>query len=814
MSIHAAEPQLLRSRAAALKEVDRLKGEVESLRGRLAKLNEAALVIAGSLDVNTVLQAVIDASRLLTGARYGAILTFDDSGETDSFITSGMSSEEQRRIGKLPKALGILAYLNEVDGPLRLADIASHPKSVGFPKNHPPMKSFLGISMRSEGNHLGNIYLAEKEGGEGFTREDEESLVMFASQAAAAIANSHAYAVENRAKADLEALLEISPVAVMVFDAKTRDLVSFNSEVRRIAYGHHAPGYSLEELMDMMTLRRPNGQDIPPEELPTERSIRSGQTVRAEEIVIHLPDGKMVPVLCSTTPIRKEDGEIVGVIATLQDMTPLEDLVKQRAEFLSMVSSELRNPLASIKGSVATLLGSSSSIDTADTRQFLRIIDQQTDRMSGLLSNLMDMSRLEMGTASLDAKPLNVATLIEDARRAFLTSGARNIVTVDITQPLPPIMADGQRIKQVLINLFSNASRHSPDWSQITVSASVEELQVVISVADEGAGIETEHLSRIFRKYPQFDIEHLDSLGVRDSFRLALCWGIVEAHGGRIWAESGGLGLGATYVFTIPVADEGVVPSETNTERASSGVPEGIGAAHVLVVEDDPQMLRSVHRMVLDAGHAPIVTNDPDEAVHLVKAEDPDLVLVDFTLPGTDGVELMKRILEVSDVPVIFVPDHDSDDLIAQAFEAGAEDYIVKPFSSSELTARIKALLRKRGAIIRTKTANSFVLGELTIDYLEGSVRVGERLVQLTPTEYKLLNEFSANPGRVLTYDHLLRRVWGSDYSGDTQMVRTFVKNLRRKLGDKANNPTYILTVPTIGYRMPLPARNGSQARR
>ena len=805
---------MLRSRAAALKEVDRLKGEVESLESRLSKLNEATLVIAGSLDVNTLLQAIIDASRLLTGARYGAILTFDDSGETESFITSGMSSEEQRRIGKLPKALGILAYLNEVDGPLRLADIASHPKSVGFPKNYPPMKSFLGISMRREGKHLGNIYLAEKEGGVEFTREDEESLVMFASQGAAAIANSHTYAVESRAKADLEALLEISPVAVMVFDAKTRDLVSHNSEARRIVYGYHAPGRSLEELLTIMTLRRPNGQDIPPEELPTERSIRSGQTVRAEEIVIHLPDGKTVPVLCSTTPIRKEDGEIVGVIATLQDMTPLEDMVKQRAEFLSMVSSELRNPLASIKGSVATLLSSPSSIDTADTRQFLRIIDQQTDRMSGLLSNLMDMSRIEMGTAFLDAKPLNVATLIEDARRTFLTSGARNIVTVDIAQPLPSIMADGQRIKQVLINLFSNAARHSPDWSQITVSASLEGLQAVVSVADEGAGIEPEHLSRIFRKYPQFDIEHLDSLGVRNSFSLAICWGIVEAHGGRIWAESDGLGLGARYAFTIPVADEGAVPSDPNPVRASSSAPGSTGAAHVLVVEDDPQMLRSAHRTVLDAGYAPIVTSDPDEAVRLASTENPDLVLLDFTLPGADGVELLKRLLQVADVPVIFLPDDDRDDLIAQAFEAGAEDYIVKPFSSSELAARIKALLRKRGAIIQTKAASSFALGDLTIDYLEGSVRIGERLVQLTPTEYKLLTEFSTNPGRALTHDHLLKRVWGSGYAGDTQVVRTFVKNLRRKLGDNVKSPTYIITVPAIGYRMPPPTSNGSQARR
>ena len=236
MTTHEAGTKVLQSRADAIAEVVRLKREVESLRSRLAKLNEASLGIAGSLEIDVVLQAVIDASRLLTGARYGAILTFDDSQEIESFITSGISSEERRRMRYMPRGLGILGYLNETDGPLRLTDISSHPRSVGFPENHPPMKSFLGISIRRDGKHFGNIYLAEKEGGGEFTADDEDSLAMFASQAAASIANSRIYRVENRARADLETLLEISPVAVLVYDAKTRGLVSLNPEARRIVH--------------------------------------------------------------------------------------------------------------------------------------------------------------------------------------------------------------------------------------------------------------------------------------------------------------------------------------------------------------------------------------------------------------------------------------------------------------------------------------------------------------------------------------------------------------------------------------------------
>ena len=805
---HNSSDLSLQDRGPALEEIDRLKREVESLRGRLAKLNEASLGIAGSLEIDTVLQAVVDASRLLTGARYGAILTFDDSGEVESFITSGNSPEEWRQMVEMPRGLGVLGYLNEVEGPLRLTDISSHIRSVGFPKTPPPMKSFLGIPMRWEGKHFGNIYLAEKEGGGDFTQGDEESLAMFASQGAASIANSRIHGMEASARADLEALLDISPVAVLVFDAKTKDLLSLNPEARRIVYSRQMPGYSLKELLSVMTMRRPNGQDIPLGELPTERAIRSGETVRAEEVVLHLPDGKAVPVLCSAAPIRAGDGEIVSVVATLQDMTLLEDLERLRAEFLDIVGHELRNPLTSIKGAVATVLNSSSSMDPVDTRQYLRIVDQQVDRMSTLISSLLDMSRVETGMLSLDTAPVDMSDLLEEARRTFLARGARTIIAIDIPQRLPPVIADRRRIMQVLVNLFSNASMHSPDWSEITVSASVDELYVVVSVADEGAGIEPDRLPHIFRKYSEFDHEHNGDPGANENLALAICRGIIETHGGRIWADSEGLGLGAKFSFTIPVADEQRAPSATpSPDRLSS--PDSHGnmsvQATVLAADSDHRVLRLVHSSLLEAGYTPITTSEPADAVHLVKAEKPDLVLLSSTLDAAEGVELIKRVLEVSDIPVIILSDHDKDEFVARAFQVGAEDYIVKPFSPRELTTRIRASLSKRSALIQTEMGKSFVLGELTIDYVEGSVSMGGRLIQLTPTEYKLLREFSRNAGSVLTHGHLLRRIWGDDYSKDTQVVRTFVKNLRRKLDDQANSPTYIHTVPPIGYRMPKP---------
>ena len=171
-------------------------------------------------------------------------------------------------------------------------------------------------------------------------------------------------------------------------------------------------------------------------------------------------------------------------------------------------------------------------------------------------------------------------------------------------------------------------------------------------------------------------------------------------------------------------------------------------------------------------------------------------------LPGTDGTELMQSILELADLPVIFLSAYGQDEVIARAFELGAADYVVKPFSPTELAARIKAALRGRAASPRAAPSEPLVLGDLTVNYLERRVSVAGRPVHLTATEYGLLVELSLSPGRVATHDQLLRRVWGEGHSGDARLVRGVVKRLRRKLGDDGNNPTYIFTEPRVGYRM------------
>ena len=193
------------------------------------------------------------------------------------------------------------------------------------------------------------------------------------------------------------------------------------------------------------------------------------------------------------------------------------------------------------------------------------------------------------------------------------------------------------------------------------------------------------------------------------------------------------------------------------------------------------------------------MTGDTQELSRLIRTEKPRLVLLDLMLPGTDGIELMRTVPELADLPVIFISGYGRDETIARALEAGAEDYVVKPFSPTELTARIRAALRRR------LTPSPFVLGELSIDYDRRRVSLAGRPVTLTATEYELLRVLAQGAGRVLTHQALLRQVWAGRSTGNPKIVRAYVKRLRNKLGDDAARPAWIFNERGVGYRMPRP---------
>ena len=780
---------------------DDLLRENQALRERLSQLSEASVGRTEGLEQDSVLEEEVARACALVEARYGGIATIDESGQPVEFFSHGLTSEQKYGDGDMVRAVDLLLQLSRVQETLRLDDLASYSRSFGYTEDPSPYETLMVTPIRHGGSQVGSFFLATKERGGKFSQEDEAIIELAASQAAPLVSDALKRRLVRRVKIDLESLMGICPVGVAVLDGETGAPLSFNREAVRMLDRLRESDIQPEQFLKTVKVRRGEGQEIFLEELPMAQDFSAGKTVRAEEVVLKAPDGRSISALMNATLIPSDDDGVENLIVTLQDMTEMEEIERMRAEFLAMVSHELRTPLATVRGSVTALLDEFSEMHPAEVHQFHRIIFDQTDRMRALIADLLDVARIETGNLPVAPEPTDLTALTGEASSNFHISGNRHNLRVEIPSDLPWVMADRSRIVQVLGNLLTNAAKHSPESSTIRVSAAPGDLHVSVSVSDDGSGIPAESLPHLFRKFSRLESEEQ---GGDTGLGLAVCKGIVEAHGGRIWAESDGPGLGAIFTFTLPTVEEaGFVsppppPPQLTTSHSRRSVRDQV---RILVVDDDLHALRYIRDALIKSGYAVVATSDPDDVSRLMEEDKPHLVLLDLMLPGIDGIDLMKYVATAHDVPVIFVSAYGQDRLIARAFEMGADDYVVKPFAPTELVARIKAALRRRTL---SEPAVPYVLGDLTIDYAERLVTLAGRPIDLTAIQYRLLVELSAHAGRVLPYEHLLRRVWGSDGDADVRPMRTSVSAIRRKLGDDAENPTYIFTELRVGYRMPL----------
>ena len=776
----------------------------------MARLSRAVQHINASGDLDAILRDMLAIARELTGALRGVITTVDQDGSVMEFADSGFGPVERDQVAAWIENPQLFARFRDVDGVLSFEELPPAALSHVSPVGIEDLNAFQGTKLHHHGSHVGNLLLLGKEGDEKFTREDEGFLGMIASQGAAAIAHLHTRRDAQQARADLKALVDISPIGVLVLDARLGTVELLNRESMRLVEVLRSPERTIQQLLNELTVRRVDGQEFKFEEVAVPQVLGHAETVRGEEIEISVRDGRSVRLLLYCTPIRDADGQVEKVIVIIQDVAPIQELerLRVRAELIGVVSHELRAPLTSIKGSAAIALGASVEPDRAEIHQIFRIIDAQADHMRRLINDLLDVRRIDMGTLAVTPRPLEVTDLVEEARKTFLSGEKKRTVLIEVPMELPKVMADRLRIIQVLNNLLSNAAKHSPDHSPIRLTAKREHSHVAISVVDEGAGIAPELRSKLFHAQAG-NVEEREAGKEGLGFGLIICKGVVEAHEGRIWVESDGENRGAKFTFTLPFAREevGTIEAPRATDESEAPSPKSRNQKRILVVDDDPNMLRFTKNALKLAGYIPIVTGSDSELPAIIKKEKPDLVLLDLMLPGADGIELLDTVPELAELPVIFISGYGKSETIAQALDAGAIDYIVKPFSVTELTARIRAAIRRR------VDPEAFKLKDLTINYEERRVTLADRPLQLTATEYELLRVLSSKPGSIFTYNSLSRQVWAGRYSGQPNLVRSYIMKLRRKLGEDPATPKYIFNVHGVGYKMPklcIPVKSSS----
>jgi two-component system KDP operon response regulator KdpE len=219
----------------------------------------------------------------------------------------------------------------------------------------------------------------------------------------------------------------------------------------------------------------------------------------------------------------------------------------------------------------------------------------------------------------------------------------------------------------------------------------------------------------------------------------------------------------------------------------------------VLVVDDEASIRRFLRAALATHSYKVFEAGTCQEALASILDDRPDLIILDLGLPDGDGVDVTRRVREWSQAPIIILSVREAEAEKVAALDAGADDYLTKPFGLSELLARMRVVMRRQVSVDQEPVIKS---GRLTIDLARRIVTVADESVSLTPTEYALLRALATHPGRVLTHGQLLRQVWGMGYENELHMLRVNVSNLRRKIEPDSTRPTYIQTEPGVGYRL------------
>jgi DNA-binding response OmpR family regulator/signal transduction histidine kinase len=513
-------------------------------------------------------------------------------------------------------------------------------------------------------------------------------------------------------------------------------------------------------------------------------------------------------------PVRDSRGLLLGRGVLLDDTTLEHTAIEARSETLAMAAHELKTPLAIIKGCATTLLGNSARWDPAVQHEMLQMIDTHTDRLYDILNTLLDVWRLDAGTQRLRLAEVQFPALLKQLVERWRKHAPLYTFQLVLPAAMPPLACDAVRIEQAINHLLNNAVKYSPPGESITLQLDVNEVELCLSVSDHGAGIAPEHLDRIFDRFYRVPLDESENGPGGSGLGLAVARATIEAHGGRIWADSPGVGQGATFYCTLPLQPRlSSFASATSSPAApaSSLVSTGPHTAplrqrarlHVLVGEHDPRLARYLRANLEEQQYRVQTVAHGVQFLRQLELEEPDLILLSTRLADMSGIELLQRLREYSRLPVIMLADACDEDERARLLDLGADDLLTKPFGMKELLARVRALLRRQPLPAEgERESHTFTSGDLVIDYAQRQVFVEGQPVQLSRTEYRLLSVLAQNAGMVITHELLLERVWGPEYNRDIGFIWVYISRLRRKIEKNPRDPHYILTVPDVGYKL------------
>jgi PAS domain S-box-containing protein len=418
----------------------------------------------------------------------------------------------------------------------------------------------VGLPLLFEDELLGIIYLFRSE--YAFTQMDWQFLQGFADQAAIAVRNARLYHQLGTERTRLATIIENSADGIMILDMDRRVVVINQALAAMVGLSEEdAIGRSCAEVLP---LEKVDGDDLCQAEVWDDFS--QGRSRRCEGELIR-PGGSRIIVSATYTPLYDEARHLVNLIVNVHDITRFREEEEMKSTFTSIISHELKTPVALIKGYAQTLARPDATWDAATARQSLEIIEEEADRLELLINNLLDVSRIQASGLRLDYADVDIEAMARKVAGAYRTQSTIHQIEVDFPEPLPLIWGDEERLRQVLTNLLGNAIKYSPDGGVIRVGGWTQTTgqngpaRVILFVADQGIGIPQDELPHIFERFYRVD-SSLRRSTEGAGLGLFLTKAIVEAHGGQIWARSE-TGKGTTFFVALPVDHGTALPNST-----------------------------------------------------------------------------------------------------------------------------------------------------------------------------------------------------------------------------------------------------------
>ncbi len=427
------------------------------------------------------------------------------------------------------------------------------------------------------------------------------------------------------------------------------------------------------------------------------QAARTGDTFVSEFRVYHAESDTYRWTAVRAVPLKRDNGQIGGWVGMNIDISELRaaddalrDADKRKDEFLAVLGHELRNPLAPLSTGIQLLRSATDKPELVETVRAM--MARQLAHLVRLVDDLLDLSRISRGQVELKSELLDLRAVIETAVEVSRPAVTENRQKLTLKLPKTPVIVDGDshRLTQVIGNLVNNAAKYSPAGSKIDVAVSVDDERVIVSVRDNGFGIPPERIGKLFRMFSQVPEHRARTGGGGLGIGLALSRHLVELHGGKIRAESDGLGKGSKFTVSLPLADGSVRAASEAPDWYSAEMP----ARRVLVVDDNVDAATSLGMMLEARGHTVETVYDGKEALRTVKRFSPNVVLLDIELPEMSGYEIARRIRSMeggAEMVLIALTGRGQRDDKEQAKDAGFDEHLTKPVDAALLATLINA---------------------------------------------------------------------------------------------------------------------------